>query len=328
MELEGFMAGSLVDSRMTGSPRERPGRGFLYEFRQNRSLFVLLTPSLLFFLVFSYLPMSGLYFALTRFSFRAGLWGSPFVGLANFDFLFKSNILFLITKNTLLFNVAFIIFGNITAILAAIFLNEVGKKHFRKVTQSVMFLPYFVSFVLMAAFAYNIFNFEYGTFNSVRKSLGMEPVSVYSRPWVWKYILVSFHVWKQLGYCSVIYLAAILGIDAEVYEAAEIDGANVFQKVRYVVLPQLFRTFLVILMFNIGSILRGQFELFWNVVGNNPLLFDATDIIDTYVYRTLTTTFDMGMSTAAGLYQSVFGLALVLLVNWLLRRKSPENAFF
>jgi putative aldouronate transport system permease protein len=302
--------------------------GFLGELRKNRSLFVLLSPTLLFFLVFSYLPMSGLYFAFTRFNFRAGLWKSPFVGLDNFDFLFKSNILFTITKNTILFNIAFIIFGNLTAILAAIFLNEVGRKRFRKITQSVMFLPYFVSFVLMAAFVYNIFNFEYGTFNSIRRSLGLESVSVYSQPGAWKYILVSFHVWKQLGYCSVIYLAAILGIDSEIYEAAEIDGAHVFQKVWYIVLPQLFKTFLVILMFNIGSILRGQFELFWNVVGNNPLLFDATDIIDTYVYRSLTTTFDMGMTTAAGLYQSVFGLVLVVAVNWLLRRKSPENAFF
>ena len=191
-----------------------------------------------------------------------------------------------------------------------------------------MFLPYFVSFVLMAAFVYNIFNYEFGTLNTILKNLGVAPIDMYSVKGAWKYILIFFHVWKQLGYCSVIYMAAILGIDEQIYEAAEIDGAHIFQKIWYVILPQIRTTFFVILMFNLGSIMRGQFDLFWQIVGNNSLLFKATDIIDTYVYRTLTTSFDMGMATAAGLYQSVFGLVLVLSVNTFLRKKSPENALF
>jgi putative aldouronate transport system permease protein len=180
----------------------------------------------------------------------------------------------------------------------------------------------------MAAFTYNIFNYEHGTLNTVLKSLRLEPVQMYSKPEAWKYILVSFHVWKWLGYSSVIYLAAIVGIDPEIFEAAQIDGANVFHRVWHIMVPHITTTFFVILMFNLGTIMRGQFDLFWNIIGNNGLLFDATDIIDTYVYRTLTTSFNMGMSTAAGLYQSVFGLVLVLVVNTSLRRASPENALF
>jgi len=298
------------------------------EIKKNGSLFILISPGVLFTFIFSYIPLLGLYFAFTRFNFRDGLWNSPFVGLRNFDFLLNSNILLNITKNTILYNIAFIIFGNLTAILAAVFLSEIASRNFKKITQSIMFLPYFVSFVLISAFVYNLFNYEFGTVNSILKGLGRESVDIYSEVGIWKYILIAFHVWKQLGYCSVIYMAAILGIDEGIYEAAEIDGAHVFQKVWYVVLPQIVSTFFVILMFNIGSILKGQFDLFWQVIGNNSLLYKATDIIDTYVYRTLTTTFDMGMATAAGLYQSVFGLLLVSLVNYILRKKSPDNALF
>ena len=306
----------------------KPHAGLVHELKKNRSLFVLISPGVLFALVFSYIPLAGLYFAFTRFNFRDGLWNSPFVGLQNFDFLFRSSILLGITKNTILYNIAFIIFGNLTAILAAVFLSEIRSRRFKKITQSIMFLPYFVSFVLIAAFVYNLFNYEYGTLNNILRGFGLEPVDLYSETGIWKYILVAFHVWKQLGYCSVIYMAAILGIDDAIYEAAEIDGAHVFQKVWYVVLPQIVSTFFVILMFNIGSILKGQFDLFWQVIGNNSLLYKATDIIDTYVYRTLTTTFDMGMATAAGLYQSVFGLVLVTIVNAILKKTSPENALF
>jgi putative aldouronate transport system permease protein len=303
-------------------------RGLGRELRKNGALYVLIAPATVFFLVFSYVPMAGLYFAFTQYNFRDGLWKSPFVGLKNFAFLVNSNILVNTTVNTILYNIAFIAFGTITAVLAAVFLSEMGAKWFRRVTQSVMFLPYFISFVLMAAFTYNIFNYEYGTLNTILKSFGLPPVQVYSIPGAWKYILVTFHVWKWLGYSSVIYLATIVGIDSQIFEAAQIDGANVFQRVRHIVLPHITTTFFVILMFNLGTIMRGQFDLFWNIVGTNSLLFDATDIIDTYVYRTLTTTFNMGMSTAAGLYQSVFGLVLVLVVNTILRRASPENALF
>lgn len=308
--------------------RKHQTPGFKHELQRNWVLFLMILPTVLFFFVFAYLPMAGGYFAFTKFNFNDGLWGSPFVGLANFEYLFESNILWNITKNTIFYNVLFIIFGTISSIAAAIFLSELPGKWFRKTTQSIMFFPYFISFVLLNAFVYNVLNYEFGTLNNLLSSMGYDPVNVYMMPWVWKYILVAFYVWKNLGYGTVIYIAAILSIDAEVNEAAHIDGANIFQRVRHITLPHLVPTFIIVLMFNIGSIMRGQFELFYQTIGNNGQLYNATDIIDTFVYRTLTQNFDMGMSSAAGIYQSVFGLILVLTVNWTLRKTKPEYALF
>ena len=298
------------------------------ELAKNRELVIMVAPVVLYFFVFSYLPMLGVYLAFTRFNFNGGLFGSPFVGLENFQFLFESNILVHLTVNTILYNIAFIIFGTVTAMAAAIFLSEMRSRFLKKGAQSVLFPPYFISYVLLSVFVYNLFNYEHGSFNTIRKALGLDPIDMYADPDSWRWILVLFHVWKWLGYTSVIYLAAITGIDSTLYEAASIDGAGILQKTRYITLPQLVPTFMVILMFNIGTILKGQFDLFWQIIGGNGQLFDATDIIDTYVYRTLTQNFDMGMATAAGLYQSVFGFVLVITVNAILRRRSPENALF
>ena len=302
--------------------------GFLYELRKNKSLFVMILPAMLFFLVFSYIPIAGIYLAFTNFNFADGFWKSPFCGLANFKFLFSSGTALNITKNTLLYNVAFIVFGSATAILAAIFLSEIKGKYFKKITQSVMFLPYFISFVLVAAFVYNIFNYDFGTLNAILKSLGKEPVNVYDEVKAWKYIIVALHVWKQLGYGTVIYLAAITGIDESIFEAAVIDGADIFQKIRHITIPHIIPTFVLILIFNVGSIMRGQFDLFYNIIGSNSVLYDVTDIIDTYVYRSLVVNFDMGMASAAGVYQSVVGLVIVLSFNAFIRKIQPEYALF
>jgi len=309
------------------TPR-KPKVSLWAELAKNKELVVMVAPVILYFLVFSYLPMLGVYLAFTHFNFNGGLFGSPFVGMDNFQFLFESNILVHLTVNTILYNIAFIIFGTVTSMAAAVFLSEMRSRTLKKGTQSIIFLPYFISYVLLSVFVYNLFNYEHGSFNTVLKALGMPPVDMYSDPEAWKYILVLFHVWKWLGYTSVIYLAAITSIDSSLYEAAAIDGAGVLQKTRYITLPQLMPTFMVILMFNIGTILKGQFDLFWQIIGSNGQLYEATDIIDTYVYRTLTQNFDMGMATAAGLYQSVFGFVLVMTVNWILRKRSPENALF
>lgn len=303
-------------------------RSLLKEVKINYQLFLMVAPAVIFFFIFSYLPMTGVYFAFTNFNFADGLWRSPFVGLKNFEFLVNNDILLNITKNTILYNIAFIVFGSGTSILAAIILSEIKNRYFVKIAQSVMFLPYFISFVLVSAFVYNIFNYEYGLLNSIRNSLGMEPVNVYQITGIWKYIIVTFHIWKQLGYGTVIYLATIISIDASLFESADIDGANVFQKIWHITVPHIVPTFITILIFNIGSIMRGQFDLFWNIIGSNGNLYNATDIIDTFVYRTLTQKFDMGMATAAGLFQSVFGLIIVLTVNGIIRKKQREYALF
>lgn len=191
-----------------------------------------------------------------------------------------------------------------------------------------MFLPYFISFVLLSVIAYNMFNYESGFVNTVLKRFEAGPVDIYNTPWIWVFLIIIFYLWKNLGYSMVIYLAAITGISDEYYEAARIDGANIFQRIWYITVPMLKPTFVILLLFSLGSIMKGQFDLFYQLIGNNGVLYNATDIIDTYVYRSLKVTFDIGMATAAGLYQSLFGFILIMTVNYIIRKVNEDYALF
>jgi putative aldouronate transport system permease protein len=199
---------------------------------------------------------------------------------------------------------------------------------FRKFTQSFMFLPFFLSFVLIGAFVFNLFNFENGVVNTFLRAVGLPPYDFYLSTEPWKYIIVFFSVWKGLGYGMIIYLAAIMSISDEFHEAAKIDGANIFQRTRHIILPLLIPTFVLLILLSLGGILKGQFDLFFQIIGNNGMLYETTDIIDTYVYRSLTVNFDIGMGTAAGLYQSAFGFVLVLLVNYVIKKTREDYALF
>jgi putative aldouronate transport system permease protein len=291
-------------------------------------MLLMLSPVILFFFINSYLPMVGIYYAFTRFNFEGGLFGSPFIGLENFKFLFTSGTILNITKNTILYNLAFIILGNFLQVFIAILLSEVPNRFFAKFTQSAMFLPYFVSYVIVGVLVYNLFSFESGLVNSTLRSMGLTEFDAYSTPGLWKFVLVALYLWKQLGYGTVIYLAAIMGISSDYYEAAKIDGANIFKQIRHITIPLLVPTFILLFLFSLGHIMRGQFDLFYQVIGPNGLLFDATDIIDTYVFRALRMNFDIGMGTAAGLYQSLFGFIIIMTVNWLIKRNHDEYALF
>lgn len=313
------------------SPGTKKKGSFIKDLKKDRTLYLMILPAICMFIVFAYLPMIGVYYAFTKYNFRGGLFGSPFIGFKNFEFLFKGGshaIIWTLTKNTVLYNLAFIFIGNLMQIATAVVLSELVGKLYKKFAQSVMFLPYFISFVLVGAFVYNMFNFEYGSVNTLLQSFGKESINFYGSPGYWKYILVFFNVWKGLGYGSVVYLAAIMGIDREMYEAADIDGCNIFQKIRYLTLPLLKPTFIMLLLFSLGGILRGQFDLFFQVIGNNGALFQATDIIDTYVYRSLAINFDVGMGTASGLFQSFFGLIIILTVNFIIKRVNDDYALF
>jgi putative aldouronate transport system permease protein len=301
--------------------------GFLRELNRNKMLFLMVAPTLLFFIVFSYIPMVGVYYAFTKFDFEGGLFGSEFIGLKNFEFLFKSGILWNLTKNTVLYNLAFIILGNIMQIICAIFLAQLSSKFFKKTAQSLMFLPYFLSWVLVGAFVFNLFS-DLGVVNTVLKQLGLQPYDFYLQTAPWKYIIVFFNIWKGIGYGTVIYLAAIMSISDEYYEAAKIDGATIFQQIRRITLPLLMPTFILLILFSLGGIMKGQFDLFYQIIGNNGMLYDVTDIIDTYVFRSLTVNFDIGMGTAAGLYQSFFGFVLIMLVNYIIKKTREEYALF
>ncbi len=291
-------------------------------------MFLMLLPVIVFFLINSYLPMVGIYYAFTRFDFNTSLFDSEFVGFENFKFLWKSGILTKLTLNTLGYNLAFIVLGNALAIAAAILLSELKLKWFKKLTQSILFLPYFISFVILSVIVYNLFNYESGFLNTLLKGLDMEPIDVYNTPWMWIPLIIIFYLWKNLGYSMVIYLAAITGISDEYYEAAKIDGANIFQRVWHITVPMLKTTFVVLLLFALGSIMKGQFDLFYQLIGNNGVLYNTTDILDTYVYRSLKVTFDIGMATSAGVYQSVFGFVLVMTVNYIIRKINEDYALF
>lgn len=302
--------------------------GFLHEVKKNKILFLMLLPAVTFFIVFSYLPMSGIYLAFTRFDLVKGIFKSPFVGFENFRFLHMSGVLLTITKNTVLYNLAFILIGSVLQITTAIFINELSSKLFKKISQSLMFLPYFISYVLIGTFVYQLFHYEYGTLNNVLQSIGMEAIDASSNIGMWKYVILFFYIWKNLGYGMVIYLAAISNINEEYYEAAKIDGAGILKRIWYITLPMIKPTFIILFLFSIGNILKGQFELFYQIIGDNGMLFESTEIIDTYVFRSMVNFTDYGLISAAGLYQSFFGFILIMIVNTIVKKLNPDYALF
>ena len=311
----------------------RPSRGIpvISELYRNKTLYMMAFPAILWFFIFSYLPIVGVYYAFTNSNFIDGLFGSPFVGFKNFRFLFwggwKAQV-WTLTKNTVLYNLVFIFLGNIAHCFVAILITELTQKRFRKFTQSALLLPHFVSYVIVGTIAYNLFSYEFGLFNNLRDSIGLERLNLYATPSAWPLIIIIFHLWKGMGYGTVVYIAAITGIDQEIYEAARIDGCGIFGEIRHITLPLLKPTFIMLVLFALGGIVRGQFELFYQLVGRNGQLYSTTDILDTYIYRALTVNFNIGLSTAAGLYQSVFGLVTVLVSNLIIRKSNPEYALF
>lgn len=231
-------------------------KNFGHELKKNRALFLMALPAVLLVLVLSYLPMSGLILAFKNYRFDRGVFGSDWNGLENFRYLFSSGTGWLITKNTILYNLLNLITSQGLAIILAIIISEMQGKYYKKITQSVIFFPYFISWVIVGAFVYNIFNYETGLLNGWLTSLGMEKINVYSMPWVWPIIICCFNAWKWCGYNSIIYIAAITGIDGECYEAAQIDGANIFQRIWYITLPCIKPTVITMLLLQVGRILR------------------------------------------------------------------------
>ena len=302
--------------------------GFIEEFRRNWLLFVFLIPCFVFFMINNYLPMVGIYFAFTQFNFRDHLFASPFVGFKNFEFLFRSEILHL-TQNTILYNIVFIVVGNVLQVLFAILISHVDNKKLRKTSQTMIFMPYFVSYVILRVLVFNLFEYEVGLINNFVTNLGLARIDFYNTPAYWPWLITLFYLWKNIGYGMVVYLATITGISTEYYEAAQIDGANIYQQILYITVPLLKPTFIILLLYALGGIMKGQFELFYQLVGNNGTLFNVTDIFDTYVYRITTTQpLSMGMGTAAGLFQSIFGLVVIVTTNFFIKRKNPEYALF
>lgn len=297
----------------------------LYKYRV---YLLMLAPAVIYTLLFAYYPMTGIVMAFKKYNYAGGIWGSPWNGLENFKFFFKSGQAGIVTRNTVLYNVMFILVGTATQIAVAVFLTEVRNKRFRKVSQSMMFLPYFISWVIVGVMAFNIFSSDFGFINRLLDSLGIEKFPFYTTPSAWPFILLFFNIWKGVGYGSVMYLAAIMGIDTSIYEAASIDGANVFQRIFKVTIPSIMPTVIILFLMSIGGIFKGNFDMFYNLVGNNGLLYNYTDVIDTLAFRALISSNDFGMSAAVGLFQSVLCFVTVLLANKLVSLYDKDYTLF
>lgn len=296
---------------------------------RNKVLLFMVLPGTLWFLFFSYLPMAGTVIAFKEYRFsRDGFWASiinsKWVGWDNFKFLFSTNDAYLITRNTLLYNIAFIGLGLILSVLMAVVLSEIANKKLAKFYQTGMFLPYFLSWVVVGYFAFSFLSSERGLLNAMFGS----NISWYSESKYWPFIIIFVFLWKAVGYNSVVYLAAIMGIDKSLYEAAMIDGASKLQQIRSITLPMLKPIIIIMTLLAIGKIFYADFGLFYQVPRDSGTLYSVTNVIDTYVYRGLKTTGEIGMSTAAGLYQSVVGFILVITSNYIVRKFDKDSALF
>ncbi|WP_127588880.1 ABC transporter permease [Paenibacillus koleovorans] len=298
------------------------------EWKNNKLLMLMLLPAVLYFIVLSYIPLTGLVVAFKNFNFRDGIYFSPWTGFDNFRFFFISGKAFTVTRNTIVYNLVFLVINNLLQICAAVLFAEMAGRIWKKTFQTMMFMPYFISWVVVGVFIYNLFNYEYGLLNSVLRSLGWEPVDIYRSVTAWSILLPAFSAWKWIGYGSIIYLSAIMGIDRHCYEAADIDGASAFQKVFHITLPLLVPTIIIMVLLSIGRILRGDFDMFYQLVGDNTTLYNSTDLIDTFVFRSLINSSDIGMASAAAFYQSTLCFVIIILVNYAVRRAHKDYALF
>ncbi len=301
----------------------------LKDFRRNRELFFLGLPGVLFVIIFSYLPMFGIIVAFKDLRYDLGFFKSKWVGFKNFEFFMKTPYAWQMTRNTILYNLTFIILGLIIPVACAIILTELHNKRLSKIYQSVVFLPYFLSWIVVSYLAYSMLSIENGFINkSILTPLGIQPIEWYAEPKYWPFILVFFQLWKYTGYNIVVYLAAITGIDPEYYEAASIDGASKWQQIWHITVPMLQTLMIILTLLAVGRIFNADFGLFYNVPRNSGTLQPATQVIDTYVYTALRNTSDIGMASAAGTYQAVVGCITVFTANMIVRKINKESALF
>ena len=314
--------------KLTGHAENRIKKSRWLTFKKWLPLYLMGLPGLTYLFINNYMPMPGVVIAFKKYSSKKGLFGSPWVGFKNFKYLFATQDAFLITRNTLLYNIAFIVTNIVFAIAVAIILSELTSKA-KKFYQSAVLLPYLISWVIVSYLVFSLLSAENGFINNtVLRILGRDPVAWYMQKKYWPFILVVVHLWKTIGYNCIIYLSTILGFDREIYEASSIDGASKWQQITYLTLPMLRPTIILLTLMATGRIFYSDFGLFYQVPMNTGKLLSVTNTIDTYVYRGLLELGDMSMSAAAGLYQSVVGFVLVLSANLLVRHIDRDSALF
>lgn len=302
----------------------------LKDIAKHKSLYMMFLPAMLLLLLFNYLPLSGLILAFKDVNFKQGIWGSDWTQpiYNNFIFLFSSDSALRAFRNTIVLNGLFIAVGVFFEVSLALLLNEIGNKRFKKVTQSITILPYFVSWIVVGVFAYNFFSTDNGTINGLLASLGIPRVEWYSKPAAWPFILVMINRWKISGYGAIMYLATLTGIDSSYYEAAQIDGASKWHEIKYITLPLLRPTIIILTLLQVGKIMNADFGMFYAIVGDASQIFSSSDVIDTFVYRGLKQTGDIGMASAAGFVQSIISFVLVISSNLWARKMDKDSAIF
>ncbi|MEA5014583.1 MAG: ABC transporter permease subunit [Candidatus Limiplasma sp.] len=311
----------------------RPSRGkrrytFFTDIRKNFLSYLMMLPAAAYTLVFGYLTIPYMFSAFQKFNYRKGLLGSEFVGLANFDFFFKSNAAPRIVGNTVKLNLFFIIGTLIVSVLIAVLLNELRWQRMKKTLQSTLLFPYFLSWIVINYVVFVLISTKYGVLNTLREGLGMAAINFYADGSAWPGILVLAKVWKDMGMNVVIYLAVITGFDPQIYEAAMIDGAGRFRACLSITLRLMLPTISMLTIMSLGKIFYGDFGMIYALVGDNGILQKTTDVIDTYVFRTLRTTGNPSQAMAVGLFQSALGFLTVYFANWVARKRFSDGALF
>ncbi len=314
--------------RLAAKPVARKWFASARDRQTTLALTMMALPGVLMLLVFAYLPMIGLVIAFKNYKFEQGMLGSAWVGLDNFRFLFGTDQAWRITRNTLLMNSLFIVSGTVVALTIALLMNEIYTSFMSKFYQTMLFFPHFISWVIVSYFVFGFLGGEGGLVNKLLVSMGMQSIAWYRSPQYWPAVLTLANLWNGIGFGSIVYLAGILGIDTTYFEAAKIDGASKWQQIRYITLPLLLPLVIILVLLSIGRIFNADFGLFYFVPRNNPQLYPTTDVIDTFVYRSLVQLGDISMAAAAGFYQSVVGFVLVVLANWTVRKINQDYSLF
>lgn len=309
-------------------PASRTQRPFLRKLNKYKWLLIMTLPGIIYLFINNYIPMYGIILAFKNYNYVDGIWGSPWAGFDNFKFLFQSPDAYIITRNTVLYNVAFISINLVLSLLVALLMNEIKDKVISRFYQSTFLLPHIISMVIVAYLVYSFLNVENGLVNRLLGLFHIDPIAWYSNPDYWPYILIIVNAWKGVGYSAIIYFAAIIGIDKEYYEAATIDGASKWKQMTRITLPLIAPVITTLTLLAVSGILRSDFGLFYQVPMNSGALLPTTNTIDTFVYRAMIQLGDIGMSSAAGVYQSAVCFVLILGANLAVRKINKQNSLF